>query len=75
MASAPVPRPDLETDDDPAVYTGRRGPGLTPFVAFLVATFWLCVIGGVTLFFSGLWGAVILGVAAVTLFAAFLTAG
>ena len=67
-----VPPPNT---DDPAVYSGRSGRGLSPYALFLIATFWLAITGGITLFFSVLWGCVILGVAAITLIAALLTAG
>jgi len=74
MATSPAPHPDPAADD-PAVYSGQTGRGPSPFVLFVVATFWLCVIGGIVCFFSALWGGVVLGIAAICLFAAFLTAG
>ncbi len=61
--------------EDPAVYSGRSGKGLSPFAIFVIATFWLVVIGVITMFASVLWGCVILSVAAVTLVAAVHTAG
>lgn len=63
------------TDDDPEVYSGRTGREISPYALFLIATFWLAVIGGITLIFSSLWGGIILGIAALTLLAALLTAG
>lgn len=61
--------------DDPSVYSGRAGKGPSPFAIFVIATFWLGVIGGATMFFSILWGSVILGIAAITLICALLCAG
>jgi hypothetical protein len=61
--------------DDPAVYSGRAGRGPSPFAIFLIATFWLGVIGSTTMFFSILWGSIILGIAAITLICALLNAG
>ncbi len=75
MATRPHLEPDPATDDDPAVYSGRAGKGPTPFVLFVIATFWLCVLGAIAMFFSWVWGGVILGLAAVCLVAALLTAG
>lgn len=67
--------PSAGAQDDPTVYSGRSGRGLSPYALFLIATFWLAITGGITLFFSVVWGCVILGVAAITLIAALLTAG
>jgi hypothetical protein len=68
--SPPIPSPD-----DPAVYSGRAGKSPSPFAIFIIATFWLGVIGGTTMFFSILWGSIILGIAAITLICALLNAG
>lgn len=69
------PLADASKDDDPAVYSGRSRREISPYALFLIATFWLAVIGGITLIFSALWGGIILGLAALTLLAALLTAG
>jgi hypothetical protein len=61
--------------DDPAVYSGRSATRPSPFAIFLIATFWLTVIGGGTMFFSILWGSIILALAAITLIIALLCAG
>ena len=70
-----APPTAASTDDDPAVYSGRSRREISPYALFLIATFWLAVIGGITLIFSALWGGILLGLAALTLLAALLTAG